>query len=186
MIQQEILHFHVCGGAGGGAKGFNRGQARVGHVLAKPRCIGAVDVDAAGIIDFDRVSGTKGTVIDLFRHLVAMEASSTFSFQPERWLADVAPALLPASLATDIEQAKRDSADRRRIEAAMPSGLRYVNKWPPRLPTQDEAAAIVEARRPILARHHLAERFATPAAVITRFEELLAAKAEREARKEAA
>ncbi|MBY0324120.1 MAG: DNA cytosine methyltransferase [Reyranella sp.] len=66
MIQQEILHFHVCGGAGGGAKGFNRGQARVGHVVAKPRCIGAVDVDAAGIADFDRVSGSKGTVIDLF------------------------------------------------------------------------------------------------------------------------
>ncbi|MBY0324119.1 MAG: phosphoadenosine phosphosulfate reductase family protein [Reyranella sp.] len=139
----------------------------------------------ASVKDLKAASQASGN-IDLFRHLVAMEASSTFSFQPERWLADVAPALLPASLATDIEQAKRDSADRRRIEAAMPSGLRYVNKWPPRLPTQDEAAAIVEARRPILARHHLAERFATPAAVITRFEELLAAKAEREARKEAA
>ncbi len=66
MIQQEILHFHVCGGAGGGAKGFNRGQARVGHVVAKPRCIGGVDVDPAGIADFDRVAGVPGTVLDLF------------------------------------------------------------------------------------------------------------------------
>lgn len=66
MIQQEILHFHVCGGAGGGAKGFNRGQARVGHVVAKPRCIGGVDVDPAGIADFNRVAGAPGTILDLF------------------------------------------------------------------------------------------------------------------------
>ncbi|ACL57888.1 DNA cytosine methyltransferase [Methylobacterium nodulans] len=66
MIRQEIRHFHVCCGAGGGAKGFNRGQARVGAVVAAPRCIGAVDVDPAGIADFDRVAGVRGTVLDLF------------------------------------------------------------------------------------------------------------------------
>ncbi|MGY2051915.1 DNA cytosine methyltransferase [Methylobacterium sp. JK268] len=66
MIRQEIRHFHVCCGAGGGAKGFNRGQARVGNVVAAPRCIGAVDVDPAGIADFDRVAGVRGTVLDLF------------------------------------------------------------------------------------------------------------------------
>lgn len=66
MIEREILHFHVCCGSGGGAKGFNRGQARVGNLLAKPRCIGAVDVDVAGMVDFNRVAGVKGTILDLF------------------------------------------------------------------------------------------------------------------------
>ncbi len=66
MIRQEIRHFHVCSGSGGGAMGFNRGQARVGIATAVPRCIGGVDVDPAGIEDFDRVAGARGTVIDLF------------------------------------------------------------------------------------------------------------------------
>lgn len=66
MIRQEIRHFHVCCGSGGGAMGFNRGQARIGIATAVPRCIGAVDVDPAGIEDFNRVAGVRGTVLDLF------------------------------------------------------------------------------------------------------------------------
>lgn len=30
---REIRHFHLCGAIGGGAKGFNRGQARVGNAV---------------------------------------------------------------------------------------------------------------------------------------------------------
>lgn len=62
----EVRHFHLFCGLGGGAKGFNRGQAKVGHLRAKFRCIGGVDSDAAAIRDFDRLAGTKGTVLDLF------------------------------------------------------------------------------------------------------------------------
>lgn len=117
--------------------------------------------------------------LPLFLHLVGIEATSTFSFQPERWLADVAPQLLPANLASDIARAKRDAAERRAIEAGMPAGLRYVKNWPSRAPTHAEAAAIVAARAPILLRHDLPEIFATPAAVIERFEQLLTLKAAR-------
>ncbi len=62
----EIRHFHICCGLGGGAKGFNNGQARVGSMRAKFRCIGGVDSDPAGIRDFTRAAGVAGTVLDLF------------------------------------------------------------------------------------------------------------------------
>lgn len=63
---EEIRHFHVFCGLGGGAKGMNMGRAQVGHVSAKFRCIGGVDSDAAAIRDFDKLAGVKGTVLDLF------------------------------------------------------------------------------------------------------------------------
>lgn len=62
----EIRHFHLFAGLGGGAKGFNRAQPRVGNLQAKFRCIGGIDVDAAAMRDFDRLAGAPGTVLDLF------------------------------------------------------------------------------------------------------------------------
>jgi len=62
----EILHGHLFCGLGGGAKGFNRGQARVGNLRARFVCAGGIDVDPAAIADFERASGAKGTVLDLF------------------------------------------------------------------------------------------------------------------------
>lgn len=67
MIEQrEIRHAHFFCGLGGGARGFNRGQARVGNMEARFRCIGGIDVDPASIADFDKLAGVKGTVLDLF------------------------------------------------------------------------------------------------------------------------
>lgn len=62
----EIRHFHMFCGLGGGALGFNRGKAQHGNMRANFRCIGGVDNSPAAIRDFDRLSGCKGTVIDLF------------------------------------------------------------------------------------------------------------------------
>lgn len=67
MIEyREIRHFHLFCGLGGGAKGFNRGKARVGNLVAKFRCIGGIDVDPVAIRDFEKLSGVRGTVLDLF------------------------------------------------------------------------------------------------------------------------
>lgn len=66
IIEKEIRHFHLFCGLGGGAKGFNQGQARVGNLKAKFRCVGGIDVDAAAIRDFERLTGARGTVLDLF------------------------------------------------------------------------------------------------------------------------
>lgn len=66
MSFTEIRHFHLFCGLGGGAAGFNQGEAQVGSVRAKSRCIGGVDVDAAAIKDFNKLSGVRGTVLDMF------------------------------------------------------------------------------------------------------------------------
>lgn len=62
----EIRHFHLFAGLGGGAAGFNRGEARVGNLQARFRCLGGVDVDPAAMRDFGRLAGVPGTVLDLF------------------------------------------------------------------------------------------------------------------------
>lgn len=63
---REIRHFHLFAGLGGGAKGFNSASARVGNMVGKFRCIGGIDVDAAAMRDFERLTDVRGTVLDLF------------------------------------------------------------------------------------------------------------------------
>lgn len=62
----EIRHFHLFAGLGGGAKGFNRAQPRVGNLQARFRCLGGIDVDPAATRDFRGFGGVLGTVLDLF------------------------------------------------------------------------------------------------------------------------
>lgn len=66
MRTEEIRHAHIFCGLGGGAKGFNAGEARVGNTQASFRCIGGIDSDAAAIADFDQLAQAKGTVLDMF------------------------------------------------------------------------------------------------------------------------
>lgn len=66
MQNIDITHFHLFSGSGAGAKGFNKGHARVGLMQARFRCLGGVDVDPAAVRDFQRLTGTPGTVLDMF------------------------------------------------------------------------------------------------------------------------
>ncbi|ERV69962.1 DNA cytosine methyltransferase [Pseudomonas aeruginosa] len=66
MIKRTLYHFHFCCGLGGGAAGFNRARPRVGNVEAKWVCLGGIDVDPAGLRDFERLAGVPGTLLDLF------------------------------------------------------------------------------------------------------------------------
>lgn len=66
LVKRKLYHFHFCCGLGGGAKGFNKAKPIVGSMQAEWECIGGVDVDPAGLTDFERLSGVKGTLIDLF------------------------------------------------------------------------------------------------------------------------
>jgi site-specific DNA-cytosine methylase len=61
----EIRHGHLFCGLGGGARGFNKARPMVGSMRGKFRCVGGIDVDAAGIRDFERLTGVRGTVLDL-------------------------------------------------------------------------------------------------------------------------
>jgi site-specific DNA-cytosine methylase len=63
---REIRHAHFFAGLGGGAKGFNKGTARVGNMVAQFRCLGGIDNNAAAVRDFKRLTGVAGTLLDLF------------------------------------------------------------------------------------------------------------------------
>lgn len=119
----------------------------------------------------------------LYRHLVGMEASSTYSFQDNRWLADVAPDLLTPELRAAIVVAKTHAAERRRMEALMPARHRYVDGWPLHIPTYDEAVLIFDAREVILRQHGVTSPYNSPALIIERFTELHAAGAAKRAAK---
>lgn len=66
MIERRFNVFSMCSGLGGGAKGFRNALARVGNLQARWDCIGGVDVDPAAARDFERLVGTRCTIMDLF------------------------------------------------------------------------------------------------------------------------
>lgn len=63
---REIRHAHMFCGIGVGARGFNLANPRVGHVQGRFVCVGGIDSDAGAIHNFERMTGHKGTVRDLF------------------------------------------------------------------------------------------------------------------------
>ncbi len=64
-IEKEIRVGHLYCGSGFGARGFRKANARVGNLKARFRNIGGIDVDPAGIADFEHFAGCPGTVMDL-------------------------------------------------------------------------------------------------------------------------
>lgn len=126
----------------------------------------------ASINDLTVAAGAAGNLW-VYIHYVEMEAASTFSFQADRWLADVAPHLLPASLAADLERAKVRAAERRAIEAALPARHRFVKGWPLYVPTMEEAEAICAGRATILRMHGREIIYSTAGKVRDRFAELV-------------
>lgn len=66
MIRRTYKHFGFCCGIGSGAAGFNDSHPIVGNMQADWQCIGGIDIDPAALIDFERMTGAKGTLLDLF------------------------------------------------------------------------------------------------------------------------
>jgi len=66
LAHKEYTHGHLFCGIGAGAKGFNKSKARHGKLTASFRCLGGIDVDPGAIASFERLTGVKGTVLDLF------------------------------------------------------------------------------------------------------------------------
>lgn len=62
----EIRHAHLFCGIGGGAIGFQNARVRVGSVEGRFVCAGGIDVDKGAIRNFERLTGARGTVLDLF------------------------------------------------------------------------------------------------------------------------
>ena len=61
-----IRHGHMACGLGAGAAGMNAANPRVGPHRGRFECAGGIDVDEGAIRNFERLTGVKGTVMDLF------------------------------------------------------------------------------------------------------------------------
>lgn len=66
VTERVFRHAHMACGIGSGARGFNGAQPRVGHFRVRFECAGGIDVDPGAIRNFERLTGVKGTVMDLF------------------------------------------------------------------------------------------------------------------------
>jgi site-specific DNA-cytosine methylase len=64
--QQRLTVFSFCCGLGGQTRGFQKAAIRLGAISARWHCIGGIDSDPAGLRDFERLTGAKGTLLDLF------------------------------------------------------------------------------------------------------------------------
>ena len=111
---------------------------------------------------------------DIYREQVDLEIVSTFAFQGDRWLGDVAPHLLSEEQRAGLARAKVAAARRVRAEAAIPEHLLYEKGWPTRIPTWGEAVLLCDIRKEVADAVGLIVRYTDPAALIGRYEELYA------------
>lgn len=103
--ERIIRHAHIFCGIGAGAKGFNMAKARVGNVKARFVCTGGIDVDAGAIRNFEKLTGTPGTVMDLFsrEQYVAFHGKEPPAGWREATPADVRAALVgPDGVRPDV------------------------------------------------------------------------------------
>ena len=110
-----------------------------------------------------------------FREMVELELRSTFSFQSNKWLADVSPDVLGTELER-IETAKTSAAMREQAEARIPKHLLYEKGWPNAIPTLAEAETLAEVRREVAGLLRLDIQYTDALSIISRFEELLSQK----------
>jgi 3'-phosphoadenosine 5'-phosphosulfate sulfotransferase (PAPS reductase)/FAD synthetase len=110
---------------------------------------------------------------DVYREMVRLEAESTFAFQGQRWLADVAPHLLPSELAADVARAKAAAIERQAIEAEIPAHLLFSSGWPTLRPTADEAELLASVRRRVAQTVGIEVGYTSATDVMRRYDELL-------------
>ena len=111
----------------------------------------------------------------IYRELVELEAISSFSFQSNRWLGDVAPDLLDASLRARLQEAKERAGRRVAAEARLPEHLLFVRGWPTVMPTAEEGQLIADVRREVAVAVGLKVNHTDRDSVLARYQELIAA-----------
>ncbi len=114
------------------------------------------------------------------RELVSLEIISAFSFQPDRWLGEVAIHLLDDQMREGLAAAKRKAELRAAVEAQIPQRLRFTRDWPTVIPTWEEAQLLADVRLQVAAVMGLVIDYTEPAAIQARYRELIEEKARRE------
>lgn len=134
------------------------------HVLAYLESLGLKLPDSYRIYGMSRHSCKlciMSSLLDLVRalscpeniavclELIALEIASTFSFQPSRWLADVADqeGLLDQRTRMAVKESKERAAEREAAEETIPEELLFCEHWPRRPATRPEARLLAGVRR---------------------------------------
>ncbi len=122
-----------------------------------------------------RASSSCADNVAVYCEMVELEARSTFSFQGSRWLGDVAPQLLDASLLARLQVAKERAAARQAAEACLPAHLLFVKGWPTVMPSTAEARLFADVRRlvAVVEAVGLVVMHTDEAAVLARYAQLL-------------
>ena len=109
----------------------------------------------------------------IYREMVELEISSTFAFQANRWLGDMAPALLDVSTWARLQEAKERAAERSAAEGLLPDRLLFVKGWPTVMPSAEEAGLIAHVRRRVAAAVGLEVDCTDAASVLDRYRHLM-------------
>jgi len=120
---------------------------------------------------------------EVYVELVELEIESTFGFQGNRWLADVAPQLLTPDQRLAVIDAKERALLRQRAEAKIPKHLLYTKGWPTQAITAQEANLLAGVRREVADLLNLKVGYLTGDEVAHRYGELLLSKALKDAEK---
>lgn len=118
--------------------------------------------------------------IPLYRRMVGLEIASTFAFQGGKWLGDVRPEILLPGQVAALADAKIKALKRIAIESNITKGMRYVDGWPTRMLTDDEAAILAEARQKIGALLNIEPLYLDVEAIHGRYRSLMAAREARQ------
>lgn len=108
----------------------------------------------------------------IYRRMVRLEGKSTFAFQGDKWLGDIAPELLSKDEQDQLAAAKEKAVARRSIEALIDRDLLYVKGWPIAIPTRRSAELLCNVRRQVSQLIGLNASYLEPQQLIDRYQEL--------------
>lgn len=117
---------------------------------------------------------------ELYRRMVELEIASTFAFQGNRWLGDVAPDLLIESERAGLFLAKQRAVQRMQAEHDIPRHMLYACGWPTGMPSQSEAALLASVRRKVGKIVDIPVDYTDTSSVRARYEELMQEHTDRE------
>lgn len=122
---------------------------------------------------------------DILLRMIALEIKSTFGFQGNRWLADVAakevPSLMTPELQAAVLEAKQKATQRIEIEKAITKEMQFVKGWPTRMLTDTEADILASVRNQLSKLFGFDAAYLDRNAIHERYASLIAARTAKEA-----
>jgi 3'-phosphoadenosine 5'-phosphosulfate sulfotransferase (PAPS reductase)/FAD synthetase len=134
-------------------------------------CINCIMGSRAGLIASMRCPENHATT----REMVGLEIRSTFAFQGNTWLGDVAAEagiLDPPTIAA-LSRAKERAARRQDAEKRIPKHMLYTKGWPTCVPTLDEAELLAEVRAAVAEAVGIEVDYLDAPSIVGRYRELM-------------